>query len=96
MKVIFNGKDKTYEITCDTCNSDLEYTENDVFYIKEERRGGIDKTVSHFWKADEHYVNVYMQDYRCVRCPVCGNVIKRIDFSKGLQSLDAMKWEKRT
>jgi transcription initiation factor IIE alpha subunit len=96
MKVIRNGKDKTYEITCATCNSDLEYTENDVFYTKEERRGGMGKTVSHFWKADEHYVNVYMQDYRCIRCPVCGNVIKMMDFSKGLPSLEAMKWEKRT
>ena len=91
MKVIRNGKEKTYIITCDHCNSDLEYTEDDVFYTKEERRGGISKTVSHFWKADEHYVNIYMQDYRCVRCPVCGNVIKRIDFSRGLPNLDAMK-----
>ena len=96
MKVICNGKDRTYEITCNICNSDLEYTENDVFYTEEECRGLIGKTVSHFWKADEHYVNVYMQNYRCVRCLVCGNVIKRIDFSKGLPNLDTMKWEKRT
>lgn len=96
MKVICNGKEKTYTITCDNCNSDLEYTENDVFYTKEECKGGIAKTVSHLFKADEHYTSVYMQDYRCIKCPVCGNVIKRIDFSKGLPRLEAMKWEKKT
>ena len=95
MKVICNGKEKTYEIVCDNCNSDLEYTEDDVFYTKEECKGGIIKTVPHLWKADEHYTNVYMQDYRCIKCPVCGNVIKILDFSKGLPSLGAMRWEKR-
>lgn len=95
MKVICNGKEKTYKITCDHCNSDLEYTENDVFYTKEECKGGLCKTVPHFWKPDEHYVNVYMQEYRCVKCPVCGHIIKRMDFSNGLSNLDAMKWEKR-
>ena len=96
MKVVCNGKDKVYEITCDKCNSDLEYIEDDVFYTSEEKRGGIGKTVSHFWKPDEHYVNVYMQEHRCVKCPVCGHIIRRIDFSKGFPNLDAMKWEKIT
>ena len=95
MKVICNGKDKVYTITCDNCNSDLGYTENDIFYIKEERRGGIIKTVPRLFRTDEHYTNVYIQEYRCVKCPVCGNVIKRIDFSNGLPSLDTMRWEKQ-
>ena len=96
MKVVCNGKDKVYEKTCYNCNSDLEYTEGDVFYTTEKRSSGIGQTVSHFFKSDEHYVGFYMQDYRCIRCPVCGNVIKMPDFSKGLPSSGAMKWEKST
>lgn len=38
MKVVLNGKAKVYTKTCNKCNSDLEYTEDDVFYINEERR----------------------------------------------------------
>ena len=95
MKVVCNGKEKVYEITCRKCNSDLEYTEDDVFYTSEEECGGVEKIVSHFWKPDERYVNVYIQEYRCVKCPVCGHIIKRMDFSKGLPNLGTMRWEKR-
>ena len=94
MKVVCNGKDKVYTSTCRKCNSDLEYTEDDVFYTNEECKGGIRKTVSHFWKPDEHYTNVYMQEYRCVRCPVCGHIIKSIDFRNGLPSMNTIRWEK--
>ena len=94
MKIKCKGTCKVFEITCMNCNSDLEYTEKDVFYIKEERQGGLRKTVTHLWKPDEHYVNVYMQQYRCIKCPVCGNIIKRPDFSKGLPSIDSTKWKK--
>ena len=31
MKVLCNGKEKIYTITCSKCDSDLEYTEDDVF-----------------------------------------------------------------
>lgn len=95
MRILQREDEKTYKITCDHCNADLEYTEKDVFYTKEECRGGIIKIVPHLWKADEHYTNVYMQDYRCIKCPVCGNVIKRLDFSKGLPELGVMRWEKK-
>jgi transcription initiation factor IIE alpha subunit len=96
MKVVCNGKDKVYERTCSNCNSDLEYTESDVFYTTEKRSSGIGRTDIHFFKKDEHYIGFYKQDYCCIRCPVCGNVIKMPDFSKGLPDLREMEWVKST
>ena len=95
MRVICSGKEKIYMTTCRKCNSDLEYTEDDVFYTQEECKGGLIKTVPHLFKADEYYTNVYIQDYRCIRCPVCGNVIKSIDISKGFPSSKTERWEKK-
>ena len=92
MKVVCNGKDKVHEITCDKCNSDLEYTEADVFYTNEKKKGGIRQTIPHAFKADEHYISVYMDEYRCVKCPVCGHIIKRISFRNGLSEF--VGWEK--
>jgi hypothetical protein len=93
MRVTCNGKDKVYEKTCINCNSDLEYTEDDVFYTTEKCSSGFQRTVYNFFKEDEHYVGFYMQDYRCIRCPVCGNVIKMLDFSKGLPFARKTEWE---
>lgn len=96
MKVVCNGKEKIYTTTCSKCNSDLEYTEDDVFYVTEERTGGLRKTVSHLFKADEHYINVYMQEFRCVKCPVCGHIIKFVSFRNGLPNMKTVRWEKTT
>ena len=94
MKVISNGKEKVYTRTCSECHSDLEYTEDDVFYTKEERRGGVCKTVPHLFKKDEYYTNVYLQEYRCIKCPVCGNINKSLSFRGGLPSLKTIGWVK--
>ena len=96
MKVVCNGKEKVYTDTCSRCNSDLEYTENDVFYVNEECKGGIRETVSHLFKKDEHYINIYMQEFRCVKCPVCGDIIKSISFRNGLPDMETIRWEKIT
>lgn len=92
MKVVCNGKDKVYETTCGKCNSELEYTESDVFYTNEEKRGGVCQIVPHFFKPDEHYVSVYKQKYSCIKCPVCGHIIKRIDPRNGFSEF--VGWEK--
>lgn len=76
MKVIKNGKEKVYDVTCNLCDSDLEYTSNDVFTITEEARGGIEQTISRPFKDDERYINFVLHKYNCVRCPVCNNIIK--------------------
>lgn len=94
MKVICNGKDKVYASTCSKCKSDLEYTEDDVFYITEEQKGCTRKTVSHLFKADEHYINVYMQEFRCVKCPVCGHILKSMSLRNGLPKIETVRWEK--
>lgn len=85
MKIVQKGKYKSYEVTCHQCNSDLEYTENDIFYTQEEKVGGIIKTVSHLFKQDEHYKSIYLYNYKCVKCPVCGYIIKMPDFSKEMK-----------
>lgn len=92
MKVVCNGKDKVHEITCDKCNSDLEYTEADVFYTNEKKKGCIGYTEPRLFRPDERYISVYMNEYRCVKCPVCGHIIKRISFRNGLSEF--VGWEK--
>lgn len=96
MRVMCSGKDKVYKTTCIKCDSDLEYIEDDVFNISEECKGGLRKTVSHWFKKDEHYVNIYVMKYRCIKCPVCGHVIKFVDFRDGLQTMETVRWEKIT
>lgn len=91
MKVIKNGREATYKTTCQQCRSVLEYTEEDVYYITEKKRGGLQRTVGHIFKPDEYYVNVYTQTLRCVKCPVCGNVIRSIDLGKNSLSYE---WER--
>ena len=95
MKVIRKGKEKVYTVTCDKCNSDLEYTENDVFYTTEEKIGLACYTVHHIFKEDEQYNNVYMQEYRCVKCPICKHIIKSISHRYGCPSSSkTIRWEK--
>jgi hypothetical protein len=96
MKVVLNGKEKVYTNTCIECNSDFEYTEEDVFYVNEEHEGGLHKTVSHLFKPDEHYVNVYLQEFRCVKCPVCGHIIKKVNLKTGLPIMRTIGWKKST
>lgn len=92
MKVITNGKNKVYTTTCIKCNSDLAYTDADIFYKTEERKGVVSKTVYHLFKPDEHYVSVYLEKYKCIKCPVCGHVIKFTDFDDFF-SEKTLKWE---
>ena len=92
MKVIKKGDEKTYKITCQVCNSDLEYTDSDVFFITEEKRGSSRVTVTHLFGADEEYVNICKERYKCVICPMCHNTIKSIDFSAGIG--DTIRWER--
>ena len=94
MRVVCKGKDKVYTITCSKCNSDLEYTENDVFYTNKEQKGLVHKTITHLFKEDEHYTNVYMQEYRNIKCPVCGHIIKTPSYKNGLLNMETIRWEK--
>ena len=55
MKVIKKGNEKTYEVTCNVCNSDLEYTDNDTFYTEVEKQGLTRRTVSHLFREDEDF-----------------------------------------
>ena len=95
MKVLCNGKEKIYTITCSKCDSDLEYTEDDVFYTNEEKKGLIEKTITHLFKEDEHYTNIYMQEYRNIKCPVCGYIIKTPSYKNGLPNMETIRWEKK-
>ena len=95
MKVLCNGKDKVYTITCSKCYSDLEYTEDDVFYTNEEKKGLIERTIPHLFKEDEYYTDIYMQEYCNIKCPVCRHIIKTPSFRNGLPSMETIRWEKK-
>lgn len=79
MKVVKNGCEKVYRTTCRFCNSDLEYTDADMFHLVEEKQGGIRETREHLFKPTEEYVSVYKQHYNCIHCPICHHIIKFLD-----------------
>ena len=94
MKVIRKGSEKTYEVTCDFCKSDLEYMDEDVFFKTEEKRGLTKRTVTHLFKEDEEYIDIRKKHYRCVVCPVCNNTIKMLDVDSFIKDDDFVRWER--
>jgi transcription initiation factor IIE alpha subunit len=94
MKVIKKGNEKIHEVTCNVCNSDLEYTDNDTFYTEVEKQGLIRRTVSHIFREDEEYVEVQKVGYICVKCPVCNNTIKTLDVDSLYKNFGDKKWKR--
>ena len=60
MKLIKNGYDKTFEIQCNKCKSDLEYTLNDTKKHDDYR---------------EVFTGQMIEGVRYIVCPVCGKNI---------------------
>lgn len=77
MRVIKDGREKTYKVTCGRCNSDIEYTNADIEYTIEECPSGVTKTVTHWFKPWEHYVGIENREFANITCPVCGSNIKK-------------------
>jgi len=92
MRVVKKGNEKIHRTTCRVCNSDLEYTDSDLFSLVQEERGGLRQTVYHFFSPTEEYVNVLKQHYKCIICPVCHNTIKFLDFDSGFP--ETVRWDK--
>ena len=89
MKVIKDGT-KNIEITCEHCNSTLEYEQEDIKYknrrelstVVNERRKGLFKK--------EYWSTIYSVTLGYIICPICGKeIIVQKDFeSDGEQILD--------
>lgn len=92
MKVIKEGREKTYKITCTGCNSDLEYTDADIKYTIEEHPSLITKTVEHWFKPWEHYRGIENKEFANIKCPVCGRNIKMSSRRPYDQTI--IRWEK--
>lgn len=91
VRVIENGKNKTYVTTCKQCDSTFEYTKDEVFYTKKEERGGVIRTIPHLFRSDEHYVLIEENKYECIKCPVCGAIRERFCFDELPQ---IKRWER--
>ena len=92
MRIVKKGYEKVRRTTCRFCNSDLEYTDADMFYLVEEKRGGLRETREHLFRPTEEYINVYKQRYHCINCPVCHNTIKFIEFDDIFP--ETIRWER--
>lgn len=75
-KIILDGKYKTYETTCRHCNSDIEYTTDDVFQKKEVRESMAVMPEYHLFSAPKYYVNLYKYDASYIVCPRCHEHIR--------------------
>lgn len=93
MKIIKKGSEKTHRVTCEFCNSDLEYTDDDVFFKKVKGRGGLIGTRYSFFKGYEEYAEICMYRFKYITCPVCHNNIKLTDVDS-LLSGESIGWEK--
>ena len=92
MRIVKKGYEKVHRTTCRFCNSDLEYTDADMFHLVEEERGGLRETREHLFRPTEEYINVCKQHYNCINCPVCHNTIKFVDFNHIFP--ETIRWEK--
>lgn len=89
MKVIKDGT-KNIEITCEHCNSTLEYEQEDINYrtkkelstVVNERRKGLFKK--------EYWSTIYSVTIGYIICPICGKetVVKRDFVSDGEKIFD--------
>ena len=55
MKIIKNGKDRTYQKECRRCHTIYEYSERDYFELEEEKPSGLAYVEEHLFKKNENY-----------------------------------------
>ena len=55
MKIIKDGRTRTWRAECDKCHTIYEYSEADYFEIEEEKPSGIIKVKQYFFKKNESY-----------------------------------------
>ena len=92
MRVIKTGKQRVWEQECSRCNSLYEYNTGDYFEKTVESPSGLRREVYHFFKDTEVYREIVETKYKCLKCPVCGYVTKKLDFDNVFPK--HVRWER--
>ena len=92
MKIIKDGKDRIYQKECRRCHTIYEYSERDYFELEEEKPSGLAYIKEHLFKKNESYRQICRYKWKCLKCPVCGELVKRMDAER-LFKPDEVRWE---
>lgn len=92
MRIVKTGKQRVWQEECRKCDTLYEYTQSDYFEMIEEKPGGLVREEYHWFKKTEKFQAIYRYKYKCLRCPVCGDVKKRMDFEDVFGK--PIRWEK--
>ena len=92
MTIIERGKDRQYQGECRKCGTRYFYTKNDYFEIVEEKPSGLVREEYHWFRKAEKYREIQRYKYKCLRCPVCGDVKKKVEFESVF--VEPVRWEK--
>ena len=94
MKIIKDGRSRTYQEECRKCGTIYEYREKDYFELEEEKPSGLVEIKEHLFKANEEYREICRYKWnKCLKCPVCGNIRKSMDAER-LFRHETVRWER--
>ena len=93
MKIIEDGRTRTWRTECNRCHTIYEYSETDYFEIEEEKPSGLVEIKEHLFKENETYRQIYRYKWKCLKCPVCGDLKKRMDADRLFRPKE-VRWER--
>ena len=94
MRIMKDGRDRTWQAECNKCHTIYEYGEADYFELIEEKPSGIVKVKKHLFKTDEEYREICKYRWnKCLKCPICENIKKGMDAER-LFSPETVRWDR--
>ena len=92
MRIIKDGRTRTWQEECNKCHTIYEYSEKDYFEIVEEKPSGIVREEYHWFRKTEKYRGISRVKFKCLKCPQCGEIKKKVDFNNVFG--EPVRWEK--
>ena len=92
MRIVKTGQQRVWQEECSKCMSIYEYTQGDYFEITEEKPSGLVREKYHWFRETEKFREISRTKYKCLKCPVCGNIKKKVDFEDVFG--EPVRWEK--
>ena len=93
MRIIQDGYKREFKKECNRCKTVFVYTKNDTFPIIKKERSGLRKIEEGFFKYVS-YIGYLNNEYLCVRCPKCQEIIKIEMFGNIFPKSEDYIWEK--
>ena len=93
MRIVKTGKQRVWQEECKRCYTLYEYTQSDYYEMEEEQPSGLVREEYHLFKKTEKYRQICRYKWQCLKCPVCGDVKKRMDAANLFKPVE-VRWEK--